>query len=154
MTAGPKIAFLLVALAGVSLSGCVTQQQIAAVPAPAASVRVVTVAPTVYNKTALSGQTTRIDFSSELNPDCSVRNIPTVRIIDAPVHGTTQVTQLDDFTAFLPQNVHFACNKKKSRGTALDYISNPGYVGGDYLSFESVNPDGVDRTYKVAITVK
>jgi hypothetical protein len=145
----------MLALAGLTLAGCATRvtQQVQVV-APTAPARVVPAAPQIYNKTALAGQVTRIDFSSNLNPDCSVRNIPIVRIIDQPVHGTAQVTQTEDFTAFLPQNIHFACNQKKSRGTALDYIANPGYVGSDYLSFESINADGVDHIFKIALAVK
>ncbi len=157
MTSGRNAGYAMLALASLSLTGCathVTQQvQVATAPIPA-QVRLVPAAPQVYNKTALSGQITRIDFSSNLNPDCSVRNIPTVRVIDQPVHGTAQVTQTDDFTAFPPQNIHSACNIKKSRGAALDYIASPGYVGGDYLSFESINADGVDHIFKIALTVK
>jgi len=133
---------------GLSLAGCVR-------PVPAQGpVRVVAPAQVIYNKTALVGQTTAIDFAYDVNPDCSVKEIPTIRVINPPVHGTVQIFEKEDFTAFAQSNSRFDCNKKKSKGAAISYTPNPGYVGGDYLEFETFFSNGTDRTAKIAITVK
>lgn len=108
----------------------------------------------VYNRTALAGQTTTMDFVFNLNPDCSVKEIPTIRVTSPPVHGTIQVFEKEDFSSFPQSNIRFECNKKKSKGTAVSYTPNPGYAGGDYLEFEIFSSDGADRTMKVSITVK
>jgi len=117
---------------------------------PAAQVRV----PPVFNKTALAGQTIRIDFTTVLNPDCSVRSIPMIRIVDPPANGTTQIKDAEDFTSYTQANPRSGCNKAKSKGLELTYKPNPGYLGSDYLSYETINTDGYDQTFKIAITVK
>lgn len=145
MIAGPRTALALAAGITVTLSGCV-QQPPRPVPQP--------MQPLVYKKTALAGQSIRLDFAASINPDCTVREVPTVRIVDPPVNGTTQMKEMDDFTAFPAANPRSACNKARSRGLEITYTPNPGFLGTDSVSYETIGNDGYDRTIKVAITVK
>jgi len=141
--AGPKTALALAAGITVTLSGCVH-------PTPPRPV----LQPIIYKKTALAGQTIRVDFAASINPDCTVREIPTVRIVDPPVNGTTQLKEMEDFTSFPAGNPRSVCNKARSRGLEITYTPNPGYLGNDFVSYETIGNDGYDRTIKVAITVK
>lgn len=151
---GPKSALPVLTAAGLLLSGCVTQQQIAVAPAANRPPPVAPSGPVTVKRTALAGQTTRIDFANSLNPDCSVRDIPTMRLTDRPLHGIAEIRETEDYPAFLPQNIHAVCNKQKVRGTAITYTPDKAYTGPDYFSFEIVYSDGTDRVIRIMATVK
>lgn len=146
MTTGPTTALALLAVVAVTLSGCTRPTTPTPLPQPRP--------PAIVNKTALAGQTIRIDFIASINPDCSVRAVPTVRIVDPPANGTTQIKEVEDFTTYPTANPRSACNKAKSPGVELTYTPNPGYLGSDYLTYETITADGYDRTLKIALTVK
>lgn len=138
-------------LAGLALFGCVRQPQPPAIPPiPILSPS----GPFTVTKTALAGQTLRIDFTASVNPDCTVRGIPTVRILAQPAHGTAVISETEDYTAYPPINPRYACNKTKSRGAKLEYTPAPGYAGADYLSFEVISAEGTDKTFNTQIAVK
>jgi len=126
---GKSLAFWM--LASMVLSGCVH---------PAAPPPVVRIMPSnqfAYNRTALAGTTTTMDFAFDLNPDCSVRSTPTIRVLNPPTNGTVQVVEKEDFPSFQASNVRFACNKNRAKGMAVTYTPNPGFFGSDYLDSKS-----------------
>jgi hypothetical protein len=110
--------------------------------------------PPPIMKTALAGATTRILFVQNLNPDCSVRDIPTIRILTAPAHGVEAVKTVDDFGSYLGVPITIGCNKSKIRGAALDYVANADYTGPDTLTYEVIYSNGNDQTTTVKLTVK
>jgi len=110
--------------------------------------------PPPVTKTALAGATTRIAFVQNLNPDCSVRDVPTVRVLTQPTHGKTVNKQIDDFGIFPGLMVNVACNKNKARGASLDYIADGDYTGPDTLTYEVIYSNGTDQTNTVKLTVK
>src|ERR1700758_2423941 len=103
MTVGPKACLAMLSFAVLSVTGCVIQQQ----QPPVASQIPASNAERLVEKTAIAGQTIKIDFAYQLNPDCTVRGIPTVIINGQPAHGTARVTETDDFTSYPPQNRRF-----------------------------------------------
>jgi hypothetical protein len=105
-------------------------------------------------KTALAGATTRIIFAQDLNPDCSVRDIPTIRVLTPPAHGTDTIKMIEDFGAFAGFPTNVGCNKSKARGASLDYIANADYTGPDTLTYEVIYSNGTDQTTTVKLTVK
>ena len=143
-----------IAVLGLLASACMSQQVAVVQPAPAPARVVVPAVPQIIHKTAIAGQATKLDFSNSLNPDCSVRSIPTIRIVEQPMHGTVQVLEREDYPLFAPNNIHFVCDKNKVKGAAADYIPAPGYLGPDQLTMEILNDEGSDHTYRIAITVK
>jgi hypothetical protein len=105
-------------------------------------------------KTALAGATTRILFVQNLNPDCSVRDIPTIRILTPPSHGTEAIKTVEDFGTYIGIPVTLGCNKSKARGASLDYIASADYTGPDTLVYEVIYSNGTDQTTTVNLTVK
>jgi len=110
--------------------------------------------PPPVTKTALAGATTRILFVQNLNPDCSVRDIPTVRVLTPPAHGTEAVKTIEDFGTTVAFPMVFGCSKNKARGAALDYVANADYTGPDTMTYEVIYSNGVDQTTTVKLTVK
>ena len=146
----PDFKTVMVAAASLTLFGCVVPQRAATPPIPTLSPS----GPFTVPRTALAGQTTRIDFATSINPDCTVRGIPTVRILTQPVHGTIATSEMDDFSSYPLANPRSACNKSKSRGIRVDYTPVPGYTGPDYLSYELISAEGADKTFNIPLTVK
>jgi hypothetical protein len=146
----PNFKNAMLAIAGLALFGCVVQPRPVTPPAPPVSLS----GPFTAPKTAISGQTIKVDFSASINPDCTVRAVPVVRILVPPSHGTASSAEGEDFTSFPLANVRSACNKARSRGALTTYTPAPGYFGPDYMSMEVLTQDGGDRTYNMPITVK
>ncbi|MGY5802431.1 hypothetical protein ACXHMN_13975 [Rhizobium sp. LEGMi12c] len=76
---------------------------------------------------AVSGERTRIGRDWSLNPDCSVRGNPSVRVLQAPKHGKLTIQREDVFPYWKNGN----CNAKKVVGNAQYYTSDRGFVGTD-----------------------
>ena len=110
--------------------------------------------PPPIKKTALAGATTRLLFVQNLNPDCSVRDVPTIRILTQPSHGAQTVKTIDDFGTYVGYPTNPGCNKNKARGAALDYVPDAGYTGPDTLTYEVIYSNGTDQTTTVDLTVK
>lgn len=110
--------------------------------------------PPPVSKTAIAGAPTRIAFLQNLNPDCSVRDIPTLRVLTQPAHGKAVNKQMEDFGSFGGPLSNFACNKTKARGVALDYSADAAYTGPDTLVYEVIYSNGTDQTTTVNLTVK
>jgi hypothetical protein len=131
----------------ISLTGCIQQRIQPIIQRP-----IVSSGPMTINKTAVAGATTRIIFASSTNPDCTLRDIPTVRVLAQPLHGSAISLQAQDFGNFTGTMV--ACVKVKVSGIAVDYVPAPGYAGPDFMTVETIFSNGVDRTYNVNLTVK
>jgi len=148
MFTGPKQGLAVLTLAAMPLAGCIVQQPpVAPQPIPANATRLV-------EKTAIGGQTIRVDFAYQMNPDCTVRGIPSIVINQQPMHGTTKISDIDDFPSYPAQNSRSVCNKTRASGVALEYTPTNGYAGSDFLSYDAIFNDGVDRHVNVAMTVK
>ncbi len=105
-------------------------------------------------RTALAGKTTNVGGGWDINPDCTVRDMMTTHITQAPVHGTAAVVQRDDFPNYVAGNARSACNKTKIPGVFVDYTPAPGFTGSDLMVFEIIGANGTDNIWKVVITVK
>jgi len=56
-----------------------------------------------------------------VEPDCTIVDLPVVRVIDAPTNGNVTISSDTGFPAFARDNLRFECNKKRLEGTALIY---------------------------------
>jgi len=131
------------------LTGCIVQSQ-----SPASATQQHTSGPQLLNKTAASGETIAVLHSIIVNPDCTSREIATVRVTQPPAHGTTQVIQSEDYPTFAADNSRATCNKIKLPGMFVYYTPSPGFTGSDAMTVETITHSGVDVEYKVFITVK
>ncbi len=138
---------IVAVFAGITLGGCIPR------PAPVVALPNLN-GPMTIAKTVIAGDTIRLAFNVAMNPDCSVRSMPTLRVLTEPMHGTTAISQTEDFPSFPATNIRSACNKAKARGVKLEYTPAPGYLGPDYVSYEMIFEDGVDRTINIPLTVK
>lgn len=113
--------------------------------------------PTVLSpieKTVQAGTATRLAFARDLNPDCSFRAIPTIRVLTQPAHGTAVIKTVEDlggFYAGVP--VDLRCMQTKAIGASLEYVANAGYTGPDTLRYEVLS-NGMDAVTPVNLTVK
>jgi hypothetical protein len=105
------------------------------------------------SKTVATGRPLKLGFFSSVNPDCSSRGRPTIRLTRAPEHGRVTVTQTMDFPNFPASNVRFVCNKSRVAGTAINYVSDRGFVGTDNVQAETIFPDGnsTQRSYTIKV---
>jgi dienelactone hydrolase len=108
----------------------------------------------IFHRTVPADATATIDFSSSVNPDCSSRGLPTVRITQPPLHGTAKVGERDSYPKFSPGSPYATCNTVKVPGIAVDYTPSIGFTGTDLLTFEVVTTDHQDRIFRVAILVQ
>ena len=112
-------------------------------------------APSVFNKTTFAGKTIEIIHVYSLNPDCSQRGVPNLKILQQPSHGQAVLVQREDFPTYPPNHPNFACNKTKVPVVAIDYTPSQGFTGSDLMSIEAVFPSGKDSNeVKVQINVK
>jgi hypothetical protein len=80
-------------------------------------------------KTAVAGQPIRLNHFAQVNPDCSVRGVTQVRILQQPRHGRVSMTRATDFAAF--RGDFARCSSRQVPGTTLSYTARPGFVGTD-----------------------
>jgi dienelactone hydrolase len=122
-----------------------TGHQRAAAPQPSTRVQHAAVA---------AGATARLNFVRSVNPDCSSRGMPKIRLLEKPQHGAAQVTQREDFPKF-PQDAPAArCNAIRVPGQSVEYTPTAGFTGDDSLTFEVTTLDERRLVFHVDIAVK
>jgi hypothetical protein len=105
-------------------------------------------------RTAVRDQRLRVATLYDLNPDCSVIGIPTVRILESSKNGGIIVEKGSGFPSYPANNSRFKCNSNAVDGEVIFYMPEPGYVGADAMLVEIIYPDGTARTRRYAIDVK
>ena len=117
--------------------------------APAAPAAIVEV-----SRVAIADQTLRLAFLYDLNPDCSLIGILTVRIVEQPQSGKVTVEKGTGFPVYPANNTRSSCNSNRSDGAVVSYTANPGYTGADVLTMEIIYPDGIANKRHHAIDVR
>ncbi|WP_271023076.1 hypothetical protein [Rhizobium sp. RCAM05973] len=100
---------------------------------------------------AVSGERTRVGRDWSLNPDCGMRALPKVRVIEAPKHGKFEVNPEDVFPN--ATGYYRKCNTTRVRGTAEYYTSDKGFFGKDRISTRTSYGDGLIKDNVTVITV-
>ena len=101
-----------------------------------------------------SGQTLKLSFFCNVNPDCSAGGIPTVRVTQQPQHGRVRVAQTRDFCYFPPSDPRNVCNTRRVSGAAIRYAAPRNYTGCDSVGVEVIFPSGQMRTGSYNISVR
>ena len=105
-------------------------------------------------RTAVQDQRLRVATLFDLNPDCSVIGIPTVRILESSKNGNVTVEKGTGFPNYPATNSRSKCNGNAADGQVIFYMPEAGYVGADAVMVEIIYPDGVASMRRYAIAVK
>jgi hypothetical protein len=116
---------------------------------PQSSAQIIEVA-----RTAVRDQKLRVATLFDLNPDCSVIGIPTVRILESSKNGGVIVEKGSGFPNYPANNSRSKCNSNAADGEVIFYMPEAGYVGADAVMVEVIYPDGAASTRRYAIEVK
>ena len=79
------------------------------------------------SRVAVADQRLRLAFLYDLNPDCSLVGVPTVRILEPPKSGQATVEKDTGFPSFSANNIRSKCNGDRIDGAAISYPPNAGY---------------------------
>ena len=106
------------------------------------------------NRVVAAGGTLRVNFYLAINPDCSLVDYPTVRLVTAPANGTVSVKKGKAFPFFPAANPRSACNRTRVPAILLDYRPSRGFVGSDTFEVNAIFPVGAESTDTFNVTVK
>jgi Domain of Unknown Function with PDB structure (DUF3857)/Transglutaminase-like superfamily len=106
------------------------------------------------SRVAVAGQQLRVAFLYDLNPDCSLIGIPTVRIVEEPKSGLVKVDKDAGFPGFPANNPRFKCNSARTDGAVIYYTPNTGFTGADSITVDIIFPDGNAAKRRYAIDVR
>jgi len=105
-------------------------------------------------KYVASGQLVTLGFFYSTNPDCSSIGRPTIRITRSPDHGRVTVVQTTGFPTFPSSNIRSVCNRRRVAGATLNYVSQRGFGGTDYVQAEIIFASGNYRQVSYIINVR
>ena len=105
-------------------------------------------------KVAVSGKPVMLNFVYNTAPDCTNHGYAEVRIISQPQNGRVSVTRTTGFPTFPASNIRHVCNSRRVPGVEVRYTSRAGFLGTDYVSVESISPQGSSFSRSYAINVK
>ena len=105
--------------------------------------------------TVATGSVVRVHGYTYVHPDCTVGDVPTVRILEPPQHGKVWLAP----GATYPVNVgdlqtREACRTHRVAALILRYRAAAGYVGQDSVKTEVFWENGASRQDDFSITVK
>jgi hypothetical protein len=94
-----------------------------------------------YNRIVPSGVKAKVGYWSNVNPDCSSKGEPAVRVTNPPEHGATEITKSTDYPGYAKENIRAKCNQHKVAVTQISYKSADKYVGKDTMELLVIFPD-------------
>jgi len=103
---------------------------------------------------AVRDQKLRVATLFDLNPDCSVIGIPTVRILEPSKNGSVTFENGSGFPNYPASNSRVKCNASSVDAELIFYMPGSGYVGVDSVTVEIIYPDGTASKRRYAIEVK
>jgi hypothetical protein len=110
--------------------------------------------PREYERTVPAGETSLLNFSWNINKDCTSRGRPHLSVSRTPEHGTATIADAQRQPHFPPNSPYAACNAVPVDGVTLSYAPAPGFTGSDALTFEENDSDGSHRVFRVVLKVQ
>lgn len=144
-------------VASLMLAGCVDRQPggvIASSDAAATPAISPTNAHFVRDFAVAAGQPGIVNTWFMLNPDCSVGGRVTVRVLEAPVHGTVTVEPGAYYPNYRADSQRRACNLRPQQGVRATYHPAPGALGTDRFSILVVTPLGRSWTTDIHVVIR
>lgn len=106
------------------------------------------------NKATTSGATLTLATPQALARDCSTLGTVTVKVVEAPDHGTIIVAPGTAFSNYVPGDAPYLCNARRTPATLLTYQPTPGFSGDDIAVVQIFFPDGKAPTDRFNIAVR
>ena len=103
---------------------------------------------------AASGVPKRLQFAGSVKDDCSDKGRATIKLIEAPQHGTVQIAPAMDFPVFPWTDARYACNQRRIAGTSVHYTSRAGFVGTDIVAIDVIFVEGLMVHHRFNIDVR
>jgi hypothetical protein len=94
------------------------------------------------SRTALQGQTIRLNGFYQLALDCANRGAPDARIVSSVSGGAFVARVESGFPNFRADNPRARCNFRRHQGRAIYYTPRRGFTGTDRVVFELFWRDG------------
>ena len=107
----------------------------------------------LVSRTVHADATSSLGTFFAVNPDCTSRGPPQVRLTALPAHGTVAVAPRDAHPAFPPGSPYAACNGATVSATGVAYTPALGYAGLDAVEIDKVTPDGRHESIRITLTV-
>lgn len=103
------------------------------------------------NVSVASGERTKLGVAWNLNPDCSAKAVPEVRVREAPKHG--KLENLRELAFPNAKGEYKKCNSTKIPATVGYYTSEKGFIGKDRIVVRTSYKDGVvdDRVLNITV---
>ncbi|TDW16582.1 hypothetical protein EV128_13434 [Rhizobium azibense] len=92
------------------------------------------------HRSVVSGERTKIGAAWNLNPDCSAKTVPDVRVRQAPRHG--KLENLRELAFPSATDEYEKCNGIKIPAVVGYYTSEKGFVGKDRIVVRTSYKDG------------
>jgi hypothetical protein len=108
----------------------------------------------VYNRAVIAGSDIRIGPYSDLDPDCSLRAHPRIKVIEPPRQGTFTTQTRLAFSTYPSTNPRASCNARRTQGLDVVYRANPGASGADRVVFEVIWLDGTLDQGTLNLTIR
>ena len=80
---------------------------------------------------AIAGSKQMVSHYDAVNPDCSVRALPVVRLQAAPSWGRISIETGEDYTNYTASSIRAKCNLRKVPMVIIYYTPQADYVGED-----------------------
>jgi hypothetical protein len=103
------------------------------------------------SRTVMSGVRTKLGQHWHINNDCSLADVPVVRIVEPPKHGRLEIVRESVFPTSSGKLER--CRTVKVMGLVAYYTAKAGYVGEDKFVLRSPYGDGkiADTTMNVTV---
>ena len=95
-----------------------------------------------------------MDWHQSLNPDCTGRGYPEVRLEGGPSHGSVSLSRGKDYSGFPQSNPISKCNVEARPSTQIWYTPAAGYLGTDAFEVLVIYPSGNTRKIYYNISVR
>ena len=105
-------------------------------------------------RVAVADRRLQLSFVYDVNPDCSLVQVPNVRIVEQPKSGKVTVENGTGFSTYPANSPRFKCNETRSDGAVVSYMPDPGFTGADSVTVDVIYLDGFASRRRYAIEVK
>src|SRR3954451_21550292 len=104
------------------------------------------------NRTVVAGQSHKLAHFVSVNPDCSSRGMPHIKIIGAPKNGRITLIRAVDFSAGFSGN-YTQCNSQRINGLTASYTAQRSFSGSDAARLLVIYPSGNTRQIAYSLAV-
>jgi hypothetical protein len=106
-----------------------------------------------FTRVVVAGGTLQLALFNALNADCSSMGYTSLRVTNAPQHGTVTTRKGKGYPNYGAGPLR-DCNMRKVDGVLAYYTPEPGFTGTDYFTIDAIFANGNERIEDFQITVK